>query len=211
MKTTANLPDKARQVLTYLQQLHPRVPTHAEIQAACRLSSPSVVGYQLQKLEEAGFLQRGEERRARNIRLIEVAHPVEVLRIELPWVPPAEVRGNFKGHHMVRSRATSEMQELGIQYGLEAKGLYPANQYPLTGELELLVQVANPKRIDYDNALIGLKGVIDALQVVIRKDRFGDVEGAGVIVNDSQIVRATIETKQGEPHTSIIISRRPDA
>ena len=40
-----------------------------------------------------------------------------MIRIELPWIPREELRGNSRAHFQVKARYASELQERGIAYG----------------------------------------------------------------------------------------------
>ena len=52
------------------------------------------------------------------------------IRIELPWIPREELRGNSRAHFQVKARYASELQERGIEYGLAAKTDHPAPGLP---------------------------------------------------------------------------------
>ena len=131
-----------------------------------------------------------------------------VIRIELPWIPPAELRGNSRAHFQVKARHASQLQERGIEYGIAAK-LESGRllDYPIMGPLALDITAWNRRRVDYDNLLIGYKSFLDGLQEVVKRDEWGEVRGAGVIHDDSQIVEATIRSRIGAPRTILILRR----
>ena len=96
----------------------------------------------------------------------------------------------------------------GVEYGLAAKTEYPHNEYPIHGQLAIEITAWNPKRVDWDNLAIGYKAFQDGLQEVIKRDRLGfEVLGAGVIVDDRQIVKATIDMRTGGERTEIVLRR----
>ena len=77
------------------------------------------------------------------------------------------------------------------------------------GPLALDITAWNKRRIDYDNLLIGYKSFLDGLQEVVKRDEWGEVPGAALIGDDSQIVEATIRVRIGAPRT-ILTLRRAD-
>ena len=54
------------------------------------------------------------------------------VRIELPWIPREELRGNSRAHFQVKARYASELRERGFEYGLAAKTLHPHLDFPIT-------------------------------------------------------------------------------
>ena len=133
--------------------------------------------------------------------------PEIVIRIELPWIPPAELRGNSRAHFQVKARHASELQERGIEYGIAAKTDHPHLDYPITGSLSLEVTAWNKRQVDYDNLLIGYKSFLDGLQEVVKRDKWGEVPGAGLIHDDSQIVEAAIRVRIGAPRTILTLRK----
>ena len=109
-----------------------------------------------------------------------------------------DVRGNSRAHWAVKARETAEMVDRGVEYGLVAKQDHTEYEYPLKGPLAIEITAWNTKRIDHENVLIGYKGFLDGLQMVVKRDEYGDVPGAGVIVEDSQFVTSTVKPRIGD-------------
>ena len=130
---------------------------------------------------------------------------MSVVKIDLPWIPHEDLRGNSRAHYQKKARAASEMNLRGVEYGLVAKEEHPEVEFPLTGKLAVFLEVVTTKPIDGDNLMIGFKPFIDGLQV---EQSDGSV-GAGVIVNDAQIVHWSINLAQGTPRSSILLVSRP--
>ena len=194
---------KADRILEFLREQAPFSPTLREIQDNCMISSLSVVVYNLKKLEKLGLISQ----RPRQPRSIRVAPPPPLVVIDLPWIPVAELRGNAREHFMARHRYVSQLRDRGIEYGLVAKTEWPETDYPITGPLSVEITGWNPKQIDWENLAFGYKAFQDGLQVAVKRDEFGDVPGAGVIVDDKQIIDATIKTRVGPERSHIAISR----
>ena len=165
-------------------------------------SSTSVVDYNLRILEKAGLIVR-HRRKARTIRAVE-EKGLEI-RIDLPWIPVEEVRGNSSAHYMVKARASSELVERGIEYGLAAKSEYRGIRYPIKGPLAIEITGWNPRHVDWINLAIGYKGFEDGLQEIIKRDQYGDVPGAGLIVDDRQFRDASVKTRIGPARSLIVI------
>ena len=197
---------KTERILEYLRNRTEEFPpTIREIQAACSITSTSIVAYHMDKLVERG-LAAYEKGKSRTIRLLEPAPALEIV-INLPWIPPAELRGNNREHYMARSRHIADLRDRGIEYGLLAKEEHPGIDYPIMGALALEVIAWNAKRIDIENALFGYKGFIDGLQRVVKRDEWGEVPGAGLIDDDAQFTEATIKPRIGTPRSRLVITR----
>ena len=105
--------------------------------------------------------------------------PEIAVRIELPWIPREELRGNSRAHFQVKARYASELQERGIEYGLAVKTwISPLLDYPIMGPLALDITAWNKRRIDYDNLLIGYKSFLDGLQDSCGAGRVGRGSGS---------------------------------
>ena len=193
---------KPDRILEFLRERVPFSPTLREIQVACGISSVSVVAYNLKKLETDGLISQ-RPNQSRSIRVVKVP----LVEINLPWIPVAELRGNSREHYMARHRYVGALRDRGIEYGLLAKTERPDIDYPITGPLAVEITGWNPKQIDFDGLLIAYKALFDGMQVTVKRDAFGDVPGAGVFVDDKQIVDATIKTRVGPERSHITISR----
>ena len=200
------LTEKAERILEYLRnRTEGFPPTFREILTACDISSTSIVSYNLLKLRKAGLI-KWEEGKSRTIRLLDPAPALEIV-INLPWVPIAQLQGNARVHYMERHRHVSDLQDRGHEYGLLAKEEHPKHSYPLKGPLELEINAWNPKQLDWENIGVAYKGFLDGLQVVRKRDTFGDVPGAGLIVDDKQFINAHVRTRIGEARTRIVLTR----
>ena len=196
---------KTEQILDYLRTRDGIPPTVREIRDALDISSTSVVFYHLDKLEEQGLISR-QPGKARTIQVVKKASDLLIV-IDLPWIPQEEVRGNSRVVWQVKARLVSELVDRGVEYGLVAKQDHPEYEYPIKGPLAIEITAWNTKRIDHENVLIGYKGFLDGLQMVVKRDEYGDVPGAGLIVEDSQFVTSTVKPRIGDPKTRIIITR----
>ena len=204
--------EKADRILEYLQnRTLDFPPTFRELQSACGISSTSVVTYNLGKLVAQGLVIY-EPGKSRTIRLVRPARPAAELRvvIELPWVPIKELQGNARVHYMERHRHISDLRDRGHEYGLLAKEEHPQYEYPIEANLELEIAAWNPKQIDWENIGYSYKAFLDGLQVVMYRDKYGDVPGAGLIVDDKQFINANVRTRIGEARTVIVITREAD-
>ena len=195
-------------VLKYLREVAPFRPTMREIQAALEISSVSVVGYHINKLEQQGFVSRPGNQKSRGVR-VEPERPL--LCMTLPWIPDQELRGNAREHYMARARHVAKLRYKGTEYGLRAKTERPDVEYPIQGPLSLEITGWNTKQVDWENLAYGFKALIDGLQVAVKRDAFGEVPGAGVIVDDKQIINATIKTRVGPPRSQIVLRRAADS
>ena len=82
-----------------------------------------------------------------------------MLRIDLPWLPPAILRGNSRaGHWAQRHRAASSMRDSGYVHALEA-GHEPFQRACVRFEFR------HWKTIDLDNLIMGCKPFLDGLLV----------------------------------------------
>ena len=189
-------------ILDFLRQQAPFCPTIREIADAVGLSAHSAVVYHLERMEKDGLIER-ERNKVRAIRVLSV----ERLRIviDLPWVPDAIVRGNTRGHYQQVAAERAKLRDRGHEHGLVAKQDHPQYEYPLKGPLELRVTIWNPRLIDWVNAAIAIKPIEDGLQEFVKRDQYGGVPGAGLIVDDSQIRTAVIKTRIGQPRTQIVL------
>ena len=195
---------KPHRILKFLRDQAPFSPTLREIQDTCGISSTSVVAYNLDKLEREGLISRSSRNQSRSIR---VASVQPLVTIDLAWIPAAELRGNSREHYMARHRYVSSLRDRGIEYGLLAKTERPDIDYPITGLLAVEITGWNPKQVDFDGLLIAYKALFDGMQVTVKRDEFGDVPGAGVFVDDKQIIDATIKTRIGPERSHIVIRR----
>ena len=93
-------------VLKHLREVAPLRPTMREIQAALEISSVSVVGYHINKLEQQGFVSRPGNQKSRGIRV----EPERLCRLvcmtAASGIPDQVLRtGNARlKHYMARAR-----------------------------------------------------------------------------------------------------------
>lgn len=188
---------KTDRILEFLRDQVPFSPTLREIQDACGFSSVSLVAYHLNKLEDKGLISRSGPNQARSIR---VASAQPLVKITLPWIPVEEVRGNSRLAPKYKASATKMMRQSGIDNGVVYMLENPDREFPIAGDLTLEVDMWTEHHIDFDNALIGLKGVIDGFGQGTKRH-----SGAGLIIDDRQIKTATIRLHSGEPNTVITL------
>ena len=86
-------------------------------------------------------------------------------------IPPACIRGNWRGHWATKRAAAAVWRAKGKAYGEEVL----SGRRGLTGELQLTVTYWSPRKIDGDNFLIGMKPFVDGLV------------DAGVMGDDDQV------------------------
>ena len=80
------------------------------------------------------------------------------IRIELPWIPPAEVRGNSRAHYQAKARKVRELRESGYFLTREAMdGRGPLEKVRVSYEFH------HWRKIDRLNLLVGLKGFEDGM------------------------------------------------
>lgn len=78
---------RQQQILNFLRRFvaeHRYAPTLREIGAAVGVSSPSSVAYQIDALEQRGFLEQGEPGTVRSIRLLDTADGTATIRAAEP-------------------------------------------------------------------------------------------------------------------------------
>ena len=110
---------------------------------------------------------------------------------ELPWVPPAEVRGNIRLGWAQKARHVDILRTAGVDEGVLYRRAHPDEEFPIPGPLELRVEAWAPRHIDGDNLLIGYKGFLDGLGAGTWKN-----PGAAVIGDDHQIVSWSIRLQR---------------
>ena len=175
---------RTTKVLNYIVGRHRagRIPpTIREIQVDLGLSSTSVADYHVKKLEHLGLITR-ERGITRSIQPTEKAlQPRDDfrIRIDLPWIPNPQLRGNASNHHMVKVKFVREMRDRGLEYGLVAKQDHPDIDYPIKGPLFAEITAWNPQPVDWDNLAIGYKAFMDGLQRVMKRDEWGKSPAPG--------------------------------
>ena len=121
----------------------------------------------------------------------------QMLHFDLPWLPPAEVRGNSRAHWNTRRLAVAKLRESGHTHALDT-GHEPLG--PACIRFEFRHWKA---KTDLDNLIIGMKAWIDGLV------------DAGLIQDDSgdllQHDGATLErvAKGSEGVTVYLWEKRP--
>ena len=99
----------------------------------------------------------------------------DCLRFDLPWLPPAEVRGNSRAHWAKKHRASKRLRESGYAHALES-GHEPFQRACVRFEFR------HWRSVDLDNLSIGMKGFLDGLvDAGLIQDDSGDLlqhEGA---------------------------------
>ena len=109
-----------------------------------------------------------------------------MLRFDLPWLPPAEVRGNSRAHWAKKHRASKRLRESGYAHALEA-GHEPFQRACVRFEFR------HWRSVDLDNLSIGMKGFLDGLV------------DAGVVEDDAATnVSYTISYERGEKANTIV-------
>ena len=70
------------------------------------------------------------------------------IRIELPWIPREELRGNSRAHFQVKARHASQLQERGYRIRHCRQDLNQAGilDYPITGPLALDITAWNRRQ-----------------------------------------------------------------
>lgn len=106
-------------------------------------------------------------------------HTKGTIHISLPWIPPAEVRGNSRAHWAKKSRTARLMRQSGYLYGTGKALEYFGYEQPFwVGKTYEKVRVTYEFRhwrsIDGDNLFIGIKNWFD-----------GFVEGSNLVPDDS--------------------------
>ena len=107
----------------------------------------------------------------------------------LDYIPPAQARGNARGHWSKRATAIADLRESGFVHGLEYLN---AGGSPIDPPYSVRIAATVRRRIDIDNLLIGYKPFIDGLQ------------DARVIRDDVDILRLSIETERGKTERSTV-------
>ena len=79
-----------------------------------------------------------------------------MLRFDLPWLPPAEVRGNSRAHWAKRHRVAKRLRESGYAHALEA-GHEPFRRACVRFEFR------HWRSVDLDTLSIGMKSWLDGL------------------------------------------------
>ena len=123
--------------------------------------------------------------------------PPNLVVFELDWIPPPELRGNSRSSWREKHQHFSAVVDLGIVEGRHYINSTAAGvQWPMEGPLEIHIAATNPRAIDGDNLLYGYKALIDGLVK------------AGIIRDDREITRWTIEVHKGKPNTELVLSTR---
>lgn len=117
------------------------------------------------------------------------------VRIDLDWIPPADVRGNALGaHRSARFASKARLRESGLAHGLEARERHPTDAWPMSGPLTIRFEVDCKRRIDGDNLLVGYKAFVDGLS------------DADVIRDDADIIEWQIRVRAGRtPCTRVLL------
>lgn len=113
-----------------------------------------------------------------------------------PDVPPAELRGNARGHTRYKSSAVHKLREIGYEYGIIAIAEHGIESPIRRADVNISYQ--NPRLIDFDNLLKGLKPWLDG------------IVDSGLLEDDNPKVirRLSIEgqtCKRGVEHTVVSI------
>lgn len=86
--------------------------------------------------------------------------------IQVPWIPPAELRGNSNAHYMVKARKVSQLRTAGFLYGIqkcEELSFLDYGRLYSRGTVKLTFAFYNNRAIDLDNLAIGMKAFVDGL------------------------------------------------
>ena len=91
----------------------------------------------------------------------------EPVVVELPWIPPAELRGNSRAHWRVKAPKIKDFRATGFicaRVYLEGWNLVPT--------VRITFEFFHWRRIDLDNLIIGMKPWVDGLVdgVVVEDD-----------------------------------------
>ena len=128
------------------------------------------------------------------------------IRLVVPWIPPADVRGNNRHDWRVRTRAVGQVRLYGFQIGKAYQNQTGREDLPMMGLLQVKIDAYTPRDIDGDNLLIGYKGFFDGLGP--ERQTEGRVHpGAKLIADDRHIKRWAIEVHKGQERSVITIEQ----
>lgn len=124
---------------------------------------------------------------------------VDIIEYEVPWIPPKEVRGNSRAHHMAKARKVAAMRLSGYENALVIKQTF-ARAFPFEhlARITFAWHTPNAANSDVDNFAIGMKGWIDGL---VDNDIFTDDSSEYLMQGEHRL----IECSPGDEKTVITI------
>lgn len=138
----------------------------------------------------------------------------ETITIELPYIPPAELRGNKRGSHWNERKA-----KLAVQHSMMEHWHLATNDWEGTIHWEkakITYEWHHWRKVDRDNLLYGMKHIQDVLQPSIKASSFEggyvNIPAIGLIPNDDpdHLVHGEhrfAKCKKGESKTIITLER----
>ena len=110
--------------------------------------------------------------------------------IEIPRIPPSELRGNSRSHWAKKARSTKEWKEIGFGDGRQLLGT--RNFKPIE-RARLTYEFIKKGRIDIDNFSIALKPFVDGL---VTSGLFPDDDSKHITYGEHVVTQAKGENVQ---------------